>query len=1657
MFERYLSEALASHCRHIIKDFDADKVKFSVWNGEVILQDLTLKEDAIQQLKGGSDLPFKISYGHIGTFELRIPWNLLRLSKRTRKGENIVENSSCSVILSDVNILISPGLLQKVDDNQKDVDPQEERIKKERQVQNILDEALFRNNIELVAKDDANTKKSFVKELIRNVISSLSVTVRNVHIRYEDPGDGLGFEKKDRFNFRHKSKHRPPFSVGITLKEFCFGSAEKGPKKDEELYHIPEVDELSVEHDLPESNTETELYSVQHKLAIAQDLSIYWDSDISSNELIHIYVKKIQRRNKREFRRNEHLGISHHSSDEDEPENLLENNESSDAETVPEAKNDLFSTLLNKSLHSQEQDSKRTYIIQPISPSLQCSVVNAIQSKSSDESSKPVLPPSRAVLTLPASQMNITKDTLEDIAYFRRSFELWKEMRTSLLTRKIYAELTRARPAVSPLEDPKAWWQYAFEAVKTLSRIENGEKKTREKKGWLGLVKSLKAKKEYLSMHKSLLNPNTSLHEKEECNRKLCILEDTLQPTEIVAFRVDTLSDIMNAANRHEDLSIDEEGVCEGSYWWMRRKNQSVDAEPKDNLQHAIFDEKDLLTVLYRQKICAEMMAILQIEEDLTCGALQFKSAGLFSLKQNVDTRSKLEITILSHQIILQIDDIVSDRASFSHTPRVSHRHPVAQLRCASVQKLRYHQNSMWDITSTFASLEVLDLMDSHSSLSICPRLVTRKREWISQVPTSDISEDLSDKAVIIGGISHPHGGTICVQKRVSSKMNASEAPGATSDVILSINIKMSPMEIVYSPETVQTLSKVLSTTKTSELTVDYQRLKRVISNWKAQQKQRLIEALSRTGRKVLLNLNIAAPVFLMHDKTSNGTLVVDLGRLTVRNEDEVSKGYDDTWKLSLQDIQVLSMPRPNDVSSTIYDLVHYRDTCQLVEPFSLEFMISTRFVDQDSNGLASQVLIDATLPRLVLNFSSSAIRLVHRLSTYRKIRKLRSKPQIDQSEGKEVSQAKVSSLPHSSIQYQDNHDERKRTAINFKFSAPLIAMRLVNDVDGRDCTESNFIDSKKTQIVEVVIRGIRGELCRTFIDGRINNTEFNARLRSLIAEDLYQQAGREFSLLLSSQNPLSQLSDHDMDSDLVCVKFDDISSKNSEGRQKSLSIVFHELYVEWNPETLAAIQKSLRLSLKEKDFFAELNENTDWHSPDSPPDAISPYSLKISKTQSVDESVAFFDAVEEERAAMSDEDVFLSEFSSDAERNEDDIYFYQERVPSPILSPIVVKAMKASIRKSHLYDNLDLLLQQSCAKGAPDDPPRRKLPSITFAAKFQLSKLRVRFNKETRLRRLVVAEMNETLIQYRSKPFGGARTVANFGNFTLLDPSKYDGSTLYGEILGLKTGADRSESMLKITHETFPREDKSAEDRAMPNNIKEVENIDAICRDEISVSIDSSKRCIVGCDTFISMHFSPMRFVLLQQLWMEIADYFFEGIVGYEVWGRIRPGKNSAVDEQQRQVEEEIMSSQERDCTDETIYGADGKKVKFLRFQIKMDSPVIILPVAYRSPQHLRFDLDGIHIENRYNGTVECLGQSLEEPSRYVQWYNNCNIDFEGLRLNSWCGTQLNVNQDPKVPSKKDGENRIPMKISVRWPVGPTNFTIVPKWDIRCSIDNLR
>lgn len=93
--------------------------------------------------------------------------------------------------------------------------------------------------------------------------------------------------------------------------------------------------------------------------------------------------------------------------------------------------------------------------------------------------------------------------------------------------------------------------------------------------------------------------------------------------------------------------------------------------------------------------------------------------------------------------------------------------------------------------------------------------MITPKRSWIDRV-ASTISDDTLDKPVRVGDQNHFHGGTIFVKKRCD---------------VTSVSVKISPMEIVNSPESVQAMSKVLPTTKTTELSGDYQKFKRMVSN----------------------------------------------------------------------------------------------------------------------------------------------------------------------------------------------------------------------------------------------------------------------------------------------------------------------------------------------------------------------------------------------------------------------------------------------------------------------------------------------------------------------------------------------------------------------------------------------------------------------------------------------------------------------------------------------------------------------------------------------------------------------------------------------------------------------------------------------------------
>lgn len=1311
MFERHLADALASHFGHLIENFDADKVRISVWNGAVVLKDLRLRSDALQHIlqkskeKQGSSpssnsdegdvFPCDIVYGHIGKFELHIPWSVFRgwgrggNNAKKADGSNEKDSSGAySVILSDVKILITQGNPheKKRQDRNKEEDFIKKRVEKEKMVQAILDSALFRKNMEIASvmqnqqqqssdmNDDgkAGSKKQWAKNLVKGIISNLCVTIRNVHVRYEDLGEG-----------RNNNHQRPPFAIGVTLAEFSLSTTKNGPLEEKELFDIPSIKNYDmpgrvvteVEGISPDYNSDCAndgSYSVQHKLAAMKSLAVYWDSDVSSKNLVHATVVQMRRlKKKKDDVISDH--ISEHQLNgthdtEEQREQVCDTSKHDDL-IQTEEDNILYSSMLNDivgdSVGSQREGLDifhnaqsslidcwgHTYIIKPISPSLHFTIVSATGSEKADNLAgaksfdttaetdqdvscsnllvdsakkidsaqrKMVQPPSRAVLTLPPLEVNVTKDALEDIAHIRKSVAQWHDMRTSFLSKQVFQQLTKARPSVSPMSDPIGWWRYSFEAIRIFSKLTSPKSNIRHRKGWLGLTMLLKWRKEYVLLYKKLLENNVSSSEKEHLSEMISVLEDKLDPSEIAAFRLHLFFEPSKIKEDESCGTMDNLSSCKTSASWTgwiytRGETQAKngDKNGSEANQAIIYTSKEILSHEYRESIYLEMFRLSKLEREVnyeelyrrTCGD-EYQKPGHLGFENGNSRDSKLEISIVCPQLILQADDVI--RENKFHAETQTHKsvrrrcQPIVQISCASVQKVCLRRDLSWDANCTFASLEILDLMESTraSEMGIShPKLLSRKRGITSDCYSSD-GNAFDEKPIQIDGVSHFHSATIFARKVLQHSEDSSiESSDHPPNFMTSINIKISPMEAVYSYESFEALSQMFSTANNAEFAGDYQRLKHVISGWKATQQRRLLEVLAKQEKKVVINIDVAAPVLLIHDETSDETLVIDLGRLTFCNVDnsntEKFKQYDDTWKLLLENIEVFSasfLDKKRLIS--IRNQSEQRENmCHLVEPFSIEFIIKTKIGSSDwkkedgSTETKDSILIKATLPRLVFNLQSSSVRLVQRLVIDRDFRILRFNRQ------KTISTPTVRNnmTQHSPsfIKLNQKQVDDKQTQIEFNFSAPIIALRFSNNVDEGNGSPANFEQDKTTRktetsatpIIDLAVHGIGGRFkhTNTVRDGKITN--FVAGIKSLYAKDLYQQAGPDFSMILSSRSeplyvgksPLSSTWYFDvtddtkwggkpgLESDLVGLRYNSHDKDDLSAIESNLHIKFHE------------------------------------------------------------------------------------------------------------------------------------------------------------------------------------------------------------------------------------------------------------------------------------------------------------------------------------------------------------------------------------------------------------------------------------------------------------------------------------------------------------------
>ncbi|KAJ2868813.1 Vacuolar protein sorting-associated protein 13, partial [Coemansia erecta] len=243
MFEGIVATLLNRFLGNYVTNLETNQLKLGIWQGDVKLEKLRLKNDALDKLR----LPVDIKEGWLGTLTISIPWSNL-------KGEPV------RILIDNVYILATPRF-------QENFDPQrEEEREYKNKMRRLENDDILRQQQQIKNKaahspGDEKKQASFTEQLITKIVDNLQVVIKNIHVRYED-----SISNPDHM-----------FAVGATLNELSAVSTDE-EWRDTFL------------HDAS---------SVIHKMLKLSQFSVYWDTDCESmqglghNELIAQFAREI--------------------------------------------------------------------------------------------------------------------------------------------------------------------------------------------------------------------------------------------------------------------------------------------------------------------------------------------------------------------------------------------------------------------------------------------------------------------------------------------------------------------------------------------------------------------------------------------------------------------------------------------------------------------------------------------------------------------------------------------------------------------------------------------------------------------------------------------------------------------------------------------------------------------------------------------------------------------------------------------------------------------------------------------------------------------------------------------------------------------------------------------------------------------------------------------------------------------------------------------------------------------------------------------------------------------------------------------------------------------------------------------------------------------
>lgn len=221
MLEGLVASLLNRFLGMYVKNFDPKQLNVGIWGGDVKLRDLELRREALDQLH----LPVNVVEGHLGQLTMSIPWANLR-------GKPVRVN------IEDIFLLAAPK--EDAEYNEEEEANRAQAVKMEK-LENA--ELLKQRNTEGLSQEEEQKSQSFTASLTAAIVDNLQVSIKRIHIRYEDSISAPGH----------------PFALGLTLQEFSAVTTDENWR--------PSF--------IQSSSSST------HKLVVLGALAFYWNTDSS--------------------------------------------------------------------------------------------------------------------------------------------------------------------------------------------------------------------------------------------------------------------------------------------------------------------------------------------------------------------------------------------------------------------------------------------------------------------------------------------------------------------------------------------------------------------------------------------------------------------------------------------------------------------------------------------------------------------------------------------------------------------------------------------------------------------------------------------------------------------------------------------------------------------------------------------------------------------------------------------------------------------------------------------------------------------------------------------------------------------------------------------------------------------------------------------------------------------------------------------------------------------------------------------------------------------------------------------------------------------------------------------------------------------------------